>query len=201
MSTYFTLNRVVYKLESLYKEFPLIADEEKDNKTEEQIKDRWKNKAYTSYVVSMLGNCEIKNSYKLLTDNFNDLEISAIFHNDEDKKLFFLQTKFSKIKSIEISEIYKFLERVTNIINFDFRDFNNKITLRKTEIEEILKNLDYKIELVIVLATNESISPDIEEKIKKFIYKLNDEQIIFSYKIIYLNDIYNHMSNSQGKKK
>lgn len=103
MAIDFTLNRVIYKLESLYKDFPLITDEEKGNRSEEQIKDKWKSKAYSSYVVSMLGNYEIKDSYKLVTDDFNDGGIDAIFHNDEDKKLFFLQTKFSKTKSINLA--------------------------------------------------------------------------------------------------
>lgn len=44
-----------------------------------------------------------KDSYKLVTDDFNDGGIDAIFHNDEDKKLFFLQTKFSKTKSINLA--------------------------------------------------------------------------------------------------
>lgn len=201
MAIDFTLNRVSYKLESLYKDFPLITDEEKGNRSEEQIKDKWKSKAYSSYVVSMLGNYEIKDSYKLVTDDFNDGGIDAIFHNDEDKKLFFLQTKFSKTKSIDLAGICKFLDGVTNIINFDFKNFNNKIISRETEIEEILRDFDYKIELVIALANNQSIAPDIEERIKKFIDKLNDDQVIFSYKVIYLKDIYNHMATSQGSKK
>ena len=191
------LTRVINKLKEV---FSTIIDDNDFKKTQ-NYEDIWNSRAYTAYIVHMLGESTLELAVKNITDGYKDNGIDAIYYNEEEKKLFIIQTKLSKNKSIELGDLEKFIKGAARIINLNFSNFNQKINNRKSEIENYLLNFDCKIELVIGLGSDQKISDEAKNSLEEFIKTINDNDGIINYQIINITDIYNYMANSQNSEK
>ena len=191
------LIRVINKLKEIF--YNIIDDNEFKKKS--NYEDIWNSRAYTAYIVHMLGESTLELAVKNITDGYKDNGIDAIYYNEEEKKLFIIQTKLSKNRSIELGDLEKFIKGASRIINLNFLNFNQKINNRKSEIENYLLNFDCKIELVIGLGNDQKISDEAKNSLEEFIKTINDNDGIINYQIINITDIYNYMANSQNSKK
>lgn len=117
-----------------------IYDEDIKGKNDYQIK--WNSRAYTAYVINMIGSDKAPLSANYVTDGINDNGIDAIYDDKENQKLVFIQTKFSQNKSIDDGELNKFLNGVKRLMNLDFSNCNKRILDRKIEIESALLKFD-----------------------------------------------------------
>ncbi|QYA40294.1 AIPR family protein [Macrococcoides caseolyticum] len=172
-----------------------IYDE--DIKGREGYEQKWISRAYTAYVISMIGKNNPPFSAKYVTDGYNDNGIDGIYKDEENKKLVFLQTKFSETSSIDLGDVEKFLKGVSRVLELNIDDFNDHITNRKNEIHEVLLDFDYSIELLIVLGSNQKISMHTEKTLNEFKKKLDDNEGMVNYRVIYFDDVYNHMADSK----
>lgn len=190
-----TINRIKDKLQKIYEK--IITEEE--NNSSNNAKESWLSRAYTAYIVNMLGegNVTLEESASYITDGYDDCGIDAIFFNKEKKILHFVQTKFRKSKGISEGDLLKFVSGVEKIINSDFKNFNDKIRKQASMIEEWTLDFDTKIKLVIALGNNNNISKKCISIIDEYFKKNYTEEDTFTYDVIKLNDVYNHMANIQ----
>ncbi len=176
-----------------------IYDEDIKGKNDYQIK--WNSRAYTAYVINMIGSDKAPLSANYVTDGINDNGIDAIYDDKENQKLVFIQTKFSQNKSIDDGELNKFLNGVKRLMNLDFSNCNKRILDRKIEIESALLKFDYSIELLIALGSDQSLSQHTKQTLDEFIKKVNDNEGLISYRVIKFSDVYNHMADSSTLEK
>jgi len=189
--------RIKSKLEELFEEKISMLDVSKPVKDGE-YNNIFISRCLAAYAPIISSNIEPDDAALAITDGYHDEGIDLIFKDDQLKKLILVQAKFSKNgeDTISLGDTLKYIRGVEKIINLDFDGFNDKILQKQTEIESAIKDMDYKIELVIVYTSNSQLSAECNDCIDKFISKINedgnDELII---KTIYRRqDVYEHMS-------
>lgn len=174
---------------------------DRDIKDNKNYQTKWNSRAYTAYVVGMIGDNKIPESAKYVTDGYNDNGIDAIYDDKENKKLVLIQTKFSENGSIAVGDLSKFLVGVNRLLKQKFSNFNDRIKSRSEEINDVLLNFDYGIELLIVLGSNRDLSDHCKEALEEFMERVNDNQGLINYRVVRFNDVYNHMADSNVSKK
>ena len=131
-------------------------------------------RALAAYSLMVLTQCSVNEAASCITDGFGDNGVDAIYFDKYTNKLWVVQSKFiSKgIGFISHGDMLKFVKGLTDLLNGDFDQFNDKIKNRKDEIESVLN--DYKVTVHIVNAsTGQPIAGDSKKTIDDFLAELN----------------------------
>lgn len=136
-----------------------------------------------------------------VTDGYDDLGIDAIYVDDRQKILVLVQSKWRKngTGSISSEEILKFIDGIKHIINLEFNHANNKILIKKSEIESAITNFGYQVCCIFCHTGDQYIKGEQNNIIYDFLKNLNGnscddiEIVTFSEKIY--SDIYKYLSD------
>lgn len=176
-----------------------IFDE--DIRNDRNYQKKWNSRAYTAYVLGMLGNDQVPETSKFVTDGFNDNGIDAIYDDRENKKIYFVQTKYSENGSIEVGDLHKFLDGVTQLMNLNFANCNEKIRNQSKIIENaLLDSLDYSVELLIALGSDQPLSGHAERVLLDYIKSVSNNDGVVSYRVVHFKNVYDHMADSSTLK-
>lgn len=147
-----------------------MADCEMRNESERE--NALYSRALAAYSLIVLTQCSISEAASCITDGFGDNGIDAIYFDKYTNKLWIVQSKFffKGSGSISHGDMLKFIKGLSDLLNGDFDQFNDRIKNRKNEIESILS--DYKVTVQIV---NASTGQPISKECKKSIDDLLDE--------------------------
>lgn len=161
------------------------------------------NNAYLSrglaaYAILMKTSADDADAALSITDGYKDCGLDAIYLDEQSKTLTFVQSKWISDgkSSISQGDTLKLIKGINKTLNFEFEGFNTKVLKKQIDIEKALSTMDYKIQIIIIYTSNQKISIESKEAIDELLTKTNDgSNELISYDVIYLSDIYSHMTN------
>lgn len=130
-----------------------------------------------------------------ITDGRDDFGIDAIYINNQQKIITFVQAKHHDggTKTISRDELLLFEEGVTKLVNSDYSGVNSRILKMKNELDVALTKSDYKLVFCLIFTGGE-LNSAIDAKFKKMIGKFNcDNDELATAKILNLEEIYNYI--------
>ena len=135
-----------------------------------------------------------------ITDGFHDMGIDAVYLDEAQKQLFLVQSKWRENGQGAISqeEMQIFIEGVHRIINLELDGANEKIQVKKNDIEFALTEFGYQIHAIYIHTGNNSLNEYGLRPLKRLLLSTNDEvdTLVVFDEIIY-QDIYTFLATGQ----
>lgn len=138
-----------------------------------------------------------------ITDGYHDMGIDAIYLDDARKELIIVQSKWRNNGKGSIShvEMQTFVEGIKRVIGYDLEGANNKIQLKKDDINFALTSMNYQIKAVFIHTGNEACSEYNYRPIKDLMAVTNDEiSTLLVYEEINFKEIYEFLAQGQNNK-
>lgn len=169
--------------------------------TSEDYKNKLVSRQLAAYSLVMRCGIDVEVAAGAITDGMKDCGIDAIYKDIDSKTLYLIQAKWSKNGKGTISqgETLKFVNGVNKIINFDFNEVNSRILSKKSEIESALLDMEFKIKMIVIYTSNQSLSKESKDAIFGLESRINDEiSELLTNETILLNDIYEFMAHASS---
>ena len=147
-------------------------------------------RALAAYSLIVLTQCSIEEASASITDGYGDNGIDAIYYDEYTNKLWIVQSKFfsNGTSSISNGDILKFIQGLSDLLNGEFDQFNDKIKKRRKELESVLN--DYKVSIQIVNAsTGNIIAKESKKSVDDFLDELNNPTKIAFFHDFSLQDV------------
>jgi len=136
------VNQIKERLKDLYSELIIDANE-----------DAWLSKALAAYSIQLLyPHTSIEEAVIHITDDPNDNGLDLIYYHKNTNELCLVQSKFNKRgdKEPEYGEILKFSTGVSDLVDMQWNNFNEKVKSLKDEIVAALENYDTRLKIILV---------------------------------------------------
>jgi len=147
---------------------PLLGDADPGNREKKQT-----SRAFSAFVLQTRFGIDAITASRAVIDDYNDNGVDAIFYNESDKTLYFVQSKLKATEQFQLGEAQAFLSGVKQIINKQFDTFNQNVRNIEGEIEAALDECD-EIKLIIAF-TGDSVSLQAKNEIRRLIQAERDD--------------------------
>lgn len=106
-----------------------------------------------------------------ITDDGKDGGIDAICIDKKNTHIYFGQSKWKKNsqKGIQLNEFTRFRDGVKDVIELKWNEENSALHRFRSDIEQMLRNIDTEVVLVFAHTSGQPFSRHIERKVKEFI--------------------------------
>ena len=124
------INQISTKLKELFESKIDLSD---INNSDKEKDDKFLSRCLAAYAVYYLTECSIDDAALSIVDGGKDNRIDAIYYSENLKKLFIVQSKWSKNGKGEPSksDLLKFYTGVKDLFELNFNKFNDKIKKEK----------------------------------------------------------------------
>lgn len=136
-----------------------------------------------------------------VTDGFKDLGIDAIYNDEDQRKLIIVQSKWrtSGTGGITQDEMLQFVQGISRIVSFDLDDCNDKLATKRLEIDSVLNDINYQIEIVFCHTGNQKCTAQVKKPLDDLMRQLNSgTPDVMVFKEIVLEEIYEFLASGQG---
>lgn len=178
----------------------MISDYKKKGRKEKDNAKR--TRSLVALGLNILTDSSIEDACSAVTDGFGDNGIDGIYYAEHEKCLYILQSKFHKdgTGSIKSGDIHKFLKGTDDLIRANFRNFNNRVKKRKSELVDQLLDAQNKINLVIIHSGKDRLSTHCSDALNQFLEKQNEISEQFYLHTLNIKDIYSFISSGLSHK-
>ena len=191
------LIRVQTKLDEVFQGMIDLSDVKN---SEEQV-----NKFYTRALaaIAIVARCGIDYDLaaKSITDGYHDMGIDAIYNDTVQKKLVLVQSKWRKdgTGSVSQEEAQTFVEGIKRIINLDLDGCNEKISEKRTDVDNAIRDMDYQIETLYCHTGSQPMNAYACRPIEELLNSANiaGAMELVTFSEIKLQELYEFFANGQ----
>lgn len=160
-------------MQSLHKEFDGLVDLADVPRREHDRLQQFRTRALSAMVVRYLRGCSAQDATDCVIDGDDDQDIDAIAYDEDDRRIWLIQTKWSDNGNAKFKEkdTKTFTYGVDLVLNGRHDKFNQRYQRHVAAIESILDN-EPRLSFVVALARGEDLHPDhrrvLEDKADSF---------------------------------
>lgn len=158
-----------------------------------QIETAMLSRAQAGLSIIYLSNASVDESIEAITDDFKDNGIDAIYSDPLKKTLYLCQSKWisSGQGAPKKRDIQSFLKGVDDLIKLRFEKFNDAVLSKKEIITNSLKDINFKIRLVLTYTSNTPISSEARDEVENYLKDINDDfDDTFGYEVVSQQQLY-----------
>lgn len=155
-------------------------------------------RALAAIVLMIKCGLDPKISSQCITDGHHDMGIDAIYLDDNQKKLFVVQSKWRNSGNGAISqeEMYSFVEGLKRILNFDLNGANSKIQARRDDIETAITKIGYQVQAIYVHTGNQTADNYVLRPMNELMSVTNDDvSTILDFEEMTYKEVYTFLAN------
>lgn len=143
------VNQILKKLENLFWGKIDMSDLRGDANQNENF---FRSRALAAYAIHYLAQADADAAAASVVDGSNDNGIDAIYHDEVEKLLYVVQSKFihGGKGEPENGDVKKFLAGVRDLFNLSFDRFNPKVQKKRDSIAQALNDTFTNYQIVIV---------------------------------------------------
>lgn len=170
-------NRVKNHIESIVKEHLYLADAMSDDS-------KLLSRGIAAICLAGLAGVTYAQVAKYIVDGARDNGIDGVFYDSPRNKLYIVQAKWSTkgTSTIDTGDLRKFIAGVYDLLNEDWKKFNQRVQVIADEISKAIRN-DPEIVLVAAYNSDNSISHDCQAIVKEFLDENNsDSQDVVTFR-------------------
>jgi hypothetical protein len=156
---------------------PLLGNAPQAQRKEKQVA-----RALSAFAIQTLFGTDAKTAANLVVDDYGDHGIDAFYYNEEEKTLYFIQSKLKANEQFKEGEAQAFLSGVKLLLDKQYDQFNQNFQNRINYLEEAIEQCD-EVKLLIAYTGN-GISLSAQDEIRRVIQAEideGDEQIQLDY--------------------
>jgi hypothetical protein len=183
---------------SFDKEFlPLVDMADYQDKPQAQVDDAFHSRAQAAYSLVVIAKVEPKIAAASVTDSYNDNGIDALYHDQDEKTLYLVQSKWhgNGQGSIEAADVMKFVQGVRDLLEANFSRFNTKIVNQQAGIMAALDDPNLRIHLVLVHTGVQALSTHSKRPLTDLLNELNDASNIATTTTLTQKDLHKAVSS------
>ncbi|KAA8501559.1 AIPR family protein [Mediterraneibacter catenae] len=187
--------RISTRFHELFEEFIDMRDFPNDQQS------HFETRALAATVLMIKCGLDPSGASSYITDGYRDMGIDAIYLDDNQKKLFVVQSKWrnSGNGAITQEEVYSFVEGIKRILEFDLNGANTKIQSRKDDIETAITKIGYQIQAIYVHTGNENADAYTLRPINELMSRTNDEvSTILGFEELTYKEIYTFLAQGSN---
>lgn len=142
-------------------------------------------RSLSAYAIYYLAQVDVVVAGKSITDGTDDNGIDAIYHDERNKTLYIVQSKWIHEGNSEPSngDVKKFLSGVKHLFNLRFDTFNEKVNNLKEKITTAMFDAQTKFEIILVY-TGINFSEHSRRDIEDFLNEVNDASEVCTVTIL-----------------
>ena len=162
---------------SLEKEFASSINlEDAEQKSKSKRESIFLSRGLAALAIKILTEIPSEEAARSVTDGWQDNGLDAIYYHSQERILYVVQAKWKRngSGSIERGEAQKFIKGFQDLVNARFERFNNRIKLRKQEIEDSLEDARTRFMLVIAHTGQQGLSDVVQRDFQDLLDELND---------------------------
>lgn len=162
---------------SLEKEFASsinLEDVERRSKIDRQ--NAFLSRSLAALAIKILTGIPSDDAARSVTDGWDDNGLDAIYYHRQERILYVVQAKWKHngAGSIDRGEAQKFIKGFEDLVYAHFDRFNDRIKMRRRELEDCLKDAGTKLILVVVHTGQQGLSDVIQRDFQDCLDKFND---------------------------
>lgn len=168
------INQISSRMKTLFED-KLKLDDISPTDKEREVKIL--SRCLAAYAIYYFSQCSIEEAALSVVDAGNDNGIDGIYYSEKLKKLFIVQSKWSRDGKGEPSkgDLLKFNQGIKDLFDLNFDKFNDKIKQRSSTIRSAFDAYDTKFEIILIdtyensILVSENLRP-----IQDFIMEMNN---------------------------
>jgi AIPR protein len=144
-----------------------------------------------AFVIAELAHVDDKIAAKAVVDGSKDNGLDAFYFDPTERVCYLVQSKWihNGKASIEVGEVHKFLQGVTDLLAFNLGAFD-KLRQKKAEIDAALTDSSAKFILVTAYTGEQQLSVEAIRPIKEFLNEQNDPTELISFQPLRQADLH-----------
>jgi hypothetical protein len=148
-------------------------------------------RSLAAFLIAELAPVDDKIAAKAVVDGSGDNGIDAFYYDTTERICYLIQGKWihSGKGSIEVGDVHKFLQGVTDLLETKLDRFD-KLKQKKSEIDAALTDSSARLVLVIGYTGEQPLSSDALRPIQDFLDEQNDPTELISFKPLRQADLY-----------
>jgi hypothetical protein len=148
-------------------------------------------RSLSAFVIAELAKIDDKIAAKSVVDGSKDNGIDAFYFDNNERICYLVQSKWihNGKASIELGEILKFVQGVTDLLEFKIDRFD-KLQQKKPEIEAVLSDSSAKFELVVAYTGEQPIAPQARRPLDDLLEEQNDPTELISVRALRQADLH-----------
>lgn len=147
---------------------PLLGNAPEAQKKEKQVA-----RSLSAFAIQTLFDADTQTAASLVVDDIEDHGIDAFYYHEEEKTLYFIQSKLKAREQFKEGEAQSFLSGVKLLLDKQYEQFNQNVNNLTDYLEEGLEHCD-QIKLLIAYTGN-GISISAQNEIRRVIQSEIDE--------------------------
>jgi hypothetical protein len=187
------VNQIKSHIERLFSSLIDLADVEKaDPHTKEAF---LLTRSLAAYAIHHLSGATLEVAAAAVTDGGDDNGIDAIYHDESNKRLYFVQSKWIRNGSGEPDngDVKKFLAGVRDLFNLEFDRFNSKVRSKQTSILAALNDPATRYEVVLVYTGHNGPAPHSKRDLSDLATEMNDTSEVLFITVLNQSDLHNSL--------
>ncbi|MDR0910708.1 MAG: AIPR family protein, partial [Spirochaetaceae bacterium] len=186
-----TINQIKASFDGMYSSKIVINE----NVSDEEKRNLFYTRSLAAYSIQYYCKIEPDQVVNYITDGYQDNGIDAIYFNELNHTLYFVQSKWHNdgTGGIDIGDIQKFLQGVKDIINQKYDRFNEKIKSMEDYINSAITTIGTKMFLILCHTGTQKLNPSATRIMDDFIGDINNPDKIADYFLLTQTHIYNNL--------
>ena len=194
MSNSISIRRIQNRLTEIFDGKILMSD------TEYTLPNKFETRAIAALALMMQTDLDAANSAKHITDGFKDMGVDAIYLDEDQKKLFVVQSKWHNDgkKGVSQEEMLSFVEGIKRILELNLTGANDSIQKKSTDIDKALSQIGYQIHAIYIHTADQPMNKYVKKPINDLMKTTNDDvSTLLVFDEIYYPSIYSYLAHGQ----
>ena len=194
MSNSISIRRIQNRLTEIFDGKILMSD------TEYTLPNKFETRAIAALALMIQTDLDAANSAKHITDGFKDMGVDAIYLDEDQKKLFVVQSKWHNDgkKGVSQEEMLSFVEGIKRILELNLTGANDSIQKKSTDIDKALSQIGYQIHAIYIHTADQPMNKYVKKPINDLMKTTNDDvSILLVFDEIYYPSIYSYLAHGQ----
>ena len=194
MSNSISIRRIQNRLTEIFDGKILMSD------TEYTLPNKFETRAIAALALMMQTDLDAANSAKHITDGFKDMGVDAIYLDEDQKKLFVVQSKWHNDgkKGVSQEEMLSFVEGIKRILELNLTGANDSIQKKSTDIDKALSQIGYQIHAIYIHTADQPMNKYVKKPINDLMNTTNDDvSTLLVFDEIYYPSIYSYLAHGQ----
>ncbi len=154
--------------------------------SEEQREKARLTRALAAFAIAELGSLDDLSAAQCVTDGSGDNGIDAVYYDAAEKNCLLVQSKWNSSGngSVEVGDVHKFIQGITDVLDAKFEKFNSKMDRHRDKVFAALSDASARFTIVLTYTGEQFLSPDASGPLAQLLGEMNSPSEVMTLKVL-----------------
>lgn len=154
-------------------------------------------RALAAFALTICAELKPDQACELIVDGFQDNGIDAIFHDEDERCVYLVQSKWMQSGGgLDVSEVGKLIQGVRDFQRSRLDRFNDRFRQHHQTLAKALDNPETRFELILVSTSAQQLSAECKRLLDDFLHGINDVSELVSWRTLGQSELYRAVAKS-----